>query len=166
MAPLAGPFFANVSLLPVLLASLALVQFALRRLRFHQRRIAAVLHRHLKQPFTDGRVGDLSGQTLRLLSLKPVVFYVAHGHPTNKSAQRSDRHMAPLSSPFPCSALPDRDRACEQHGGRNHERDMRARHERVVPSDQRAEQGNAKHAAGLPLNFTRNERTREALAVR
>ena len=44
----------------------------------------------------------------------------------------------------------DRDRACEQHSGRYHERGMRARHERVVSSDQRAEQGNAKHAAGLP----------------
>src|SRR5947209_11652516 len=32
--------------------------------------------------------------------------------------------------------------SCEQHSGRYHQRGMRPRHERVVPSDQRAEQGN------------------------
>ncbi len=48
------------------------------------------------------------------------------------------------------SAMPDRDRSCEQHSGRYHQRGMCARNERVVPSDQRAEQGNTKHAVCLP----------------
>src|SRR5438445_12797118 len=46
--------------------------------------------------------------------------------------------------------MPDRDRTCEQHSGRYHQRGMCARNERVVPSDQRAEQGDTKHAACLP----------------
>jgi hypothetical protein len=46
--------------------------------------------------------------------------------------------------------MPDRDRTCEQHSGRYHERGMCARNERVVSSDQRAEQGNTTHATCLP----------------
>jgi hypothetical protein len=68
---------------------------------------------------------------------------------TASAAGPSDWDQFPRVPPPP-PGLGDRDRACEQHGGRNHKRGMRARNELVAPSDQRAEQGNAKHAAGLP----------------
>ena len=94
------------------------------------------------------------------------------------SGFRSDRQPSIVSSPpiirrdygtssalevkrkrqLPRAAIRDRGRTCEQHGGGYHERSMCARNERACPevirgmvsSDQRAEQGNPKHAACLP----------------
>jgi hypothetical protein len=43
---------------------------------FNERRVATVLVRHLKEPLPDYWVGDLRGETLRLLSLKVVVLFI------------------------------------------------------------------------------------------
>lgn len=42
---------------------------------FNERRVAAVLVRHLKEPLPNYWVRDLGGKTLRLLSLKVVVLF-------------------------------------------------------------------------------------------
>jgi hypothetical protein len=43
---------------------------------FNERRVATVLVRHLKESLPDYWVGDLRGETLRLLSLKVVVLFI------------------------------------------------------------------------------------------